>query len=138
MSNKPQVARAILVRDGLVLLLVRADHDANRPGDYDLPGGGIELTDDSIQFGMVREISEETGLTVALTDLREIEIQDFDQSNTHFERHVFWCHAPQGDIQLEQQEHSAYMWVDCDEALRLFKHPFYSKALKQLRLDKAI
>lgn len=136
MSSKKQVARAIIIRDGLVLLLVRADHDKDRPGDWDLPGGGIEPTDESVEHGMVREIAEETGLTVSIEDLHEIMVPEFNQEDTPFERHVFWCIAPNGNIQLEQQEHSDYRWVRADEALRLFRHPFYGKALEHLFENK--
>lgn len=49
-----------------VLLEKRPDHDYFRPGQWALPGGGLELDDGSAAKGCQREICEETGL-----DLRD-------------------------------------------------------------------
>lgn len=132
MSSKPKVARAILVWEGKVLLLVRSMDDETRPGDWDLPGGGIEAADISLVHGIVREITEETGIVISPDALHEITMSDFIQDFTPFERHVFWCASPHGNVQIDTREHSSFKWVPANEVLRLFRHPFYSKAIEHM------
>lgn len=56
--------------DGRVLL-VRASARSNTPGVWSLPGGGIEHGEHPAD-GVVREVAEETGLTVKVTGLRNV------------------------------------------------------------------
>jgi len=64
--NAKPCAGALVVRDGRVLLVKRA----NQPflGCWDIPGGFLE-EDEHPEAGAVREVREETGLDVRLTGL---------------------------------------------------------------------
>src|SRR5215475_9970817 len=53
---------AAIFRDGKVLIVRRARPPAN--GLYTLPGGGVELGE-TLEEAVVREVREETGLTIA-------------------------------------------------------------------------
>jgi 8-oxo-dGTP diphosphatase len=58
-KHSVSVAAAILDDDGRFLAIRRADN-----GRWEPPGGVLEL-DESIEEGLIREVAEETGLTVA-------------------------------------------------------------------------
>jgi len=60
---------AVVVDEGRVLL-VRRGHEPLK-GQWSLPGGLLELGE-SLEAGVVREISEETGLTVKPVELIEL------------------------------------------------------------------
>jgi 8-oxo-dGTP diphosphatase len=57
-KHSVSVAAAIIDDDGRFLVIRRADN-----GRWEPPGGVLEL-DESIEQGLVREVAEETGLTV--------------------------------------------------------------------------
>jgi 8-oxo-dGTP diphosphatase len=57
-KHSVSVAAAIIDDDGRFLAIRRADN-----GRWEPPGGVLEL-DESIQEGLIREVAEETGLTV--------------------------------------------------------------------------
>lgn len=65
-QNSKPCASAIVVRDGKVLLARRAIEPFK--GWWDLPGGFLELGEHP-EAGMVRELLEETGLTVRPAEL---------------------------------------------------------------------
>jgi 8-oxo-dGTP diphosphatase len=122
------VAKAYLVCDGKVLLLKRVITDPNRPGEWDLPGGGIEV-DEPLLVGLSREIFEETGLGLSPERLYELKPPGLISNQPHVDKHVFWATCQQWAIKLQADEHSEYGWFDPRDALRLFPHPFYSVGL---------
>ena len=83
--DRPYVAvSAAVVRDGRVLLVRRAQPPAH--GLFTLPGGAVEVGETLFQ-AVVREIQEETGLTVepvALAGHREVITRD---AENRVERH---------------------------------------------------
>jgi len=65
--QRPQLAvSAAIFRDGKVLLVRRARSPAK--GFYSLPGGRVEFGE-SLHTALVREIDEETGLTIEIVGL---------------------------------------------------------------------
>jgi len=83
--------QGILERDGRVLLARRANEP--RKGQWDLPGGFVEETEDAID-ALRREFREETGLDVEPVELMRIDIEPYDG------RHVFsvtWVVRADGD-----------------------------------------
>ena len=98
------VAAAIIDEHGRFLVIRRADN-----GQWEPPGGVLEL-DESIETGLVREVTEETGLTVrpvALTGVYKnmrrgivalvfrCEILDGDARTTRETREIAWLTPPQ-------------------------------------------
>ena len=69
-ENTKLLQKALLIADGKVLVLKRADDSFSRPGKWDLPGGNSEWPDsiDDLknphELDLLREIREETGLEV--------------------------------------------------------------------------
>ncbi|RMJ05371.1 8-oxo-dGTP diphosphatase [Marinobacter litoralis] len=64
------VAVAVIIRNGRVLIARRPDH-VHQGGLLEFPGGKVEQGE-SVQQALVREIEEETGLTVPLESLQPV------------------------------------------------------------------
>lgn len=66
MNNKllcKLVLSAIVMNNNKVLLLKRSDNEDSYPGYWELPGGKREPRE-SVEYGLIRECEEETGITV--------------------------------------------------------------------------
>jgi 8-oxo-dGTP diphosphatase len=66
----PIIGVGAVVIDGGRVLLVRRGHEPLK-GEWSLPGGALELGE-TLQQGVVREVLEETGLTVAPDGMVEV------------------------------------------------------------------
>ena len=82
-----EVAAAVLVRDGQVLLAQRRPEDM-LGGLWEFPGGKREAGE-SLEECLRRELEEELGLRVRVGE----ELAAFDHAYTHFQitLHAFWC-----------------------------------------------
>ncbi len=94
-------------RDGKVLVVRRAPNDT-RPGAYELPGGGVDLGE-TITHGAVRELQEETGLTVTKV-LGTFPGFDYMKSTSESARQINFLVEAAGDVQLSH-EHDHYLWI---------------------------
>jgi len=61
------VTRTIVVHDGKLLLIRRSESDSNS-GNYEFPGGMVDKGE-SLEQAAVRELVEETGISVSISDL---------------------------------------------------------------------
>lgn len=135
MPNSPIVAKSLVFHQDRVLLLVRADHDLNRPGDFDLPGGGVDVRDGTIAGAASREIYEETKLVISPDTLQEVALPaHFAQVGV--ERHVFIGIADTTNVTIDPREHKSYQWVALAEAIRMFQHPFYSPVMEYVLSER--
>ena len=67
-EDSKQVAKVILINDkDQVLMLKRSSYVDKFAGEWDLPGGHIQLGED-FEDGMRREVKEETGLSIGECD----------------------------------------------------------------------
>ena len=66
----PIIGVGAVVIDGGKVLLVRRGHEPLK-GEWSLPGGALELGE-TLQQGVVREVLEETGLTVVPAGIVEV------------------------------------------------------------------
>jgi 8-oxo-dGTP pyrophosphatase MutT (NUDIX family) len=55
--------KAVVLRDGKILLVRKSAEDPNQPGKWDLPGGRIKAGE-GVDSHLTREVLEETGLRV--------------------------------------------------------------------------
>jgi ADP-ribose pyrophosphatase YjhB (NUDIX family) len=112
-------ASAAVVRGGKVLVVRRASAPAN--GVFSLPGGVVE-TGETLHEAVVREVREETGLTiepVALAGFRETIVRDEDNRvERHFVILPFAARWLAGEPVLND-ELSEWRWVDQDELASL-------------------
>lgn len=134
-ASMVRTAKVFIVYKGTILLLRRDPNDRDRPGEYDLPGGGIDQGE-SLVTGLVREIKEEVGLSIAEEQLAEIPLPNTVAYHSSKERHAFIMTIEAGaspEIILSV-EHTEYAWTALADVNDVFPHPYYSVAL-QYALD---
>jgi len=114
-------AKVVIVKESEVLILRRSKNDHRYPGQYDLPGGGVEKGE-AIESTILREIEEETNLKVELGPI--IHAFDFDkdynlENGEKYEsfgkglRYIaFW---KSGEVKLSD-EHDEFLWLPFSEA----------------------
>jgi len=97
---RPSVAAIIPNDDGHVLLQRRSDN-----GLWGLPGGGVEIGE-SVSTAIVREVQEETGLTVMIerlvgvySDPRFQVVRYGDGNVVHYINTLFVCRIVGGTLQ---------------------------------------
>lgn len=88
----------VVIREGSVLLVQRASEPL--AGQWSLPGGGVELGE-TLEEAVVRELREETGLTVRLLELVEaferISRDESGRSRYHYVLLDYLCEPIGGD-----------------------------------------
>lgn len=134
------VAKA-LVRDahGQVLILVRSSRDEHRPGDFDLPGGGVELGE-SPAHAVAREVQEEAGLTAVSTRLLceapgHFDAKDsFDGQAHDIVRVLFLVEVASSEVVLSN-EHQGFLWVTPHEAAEKLSHTSWGPMLRTIQND---
>jgi 8-oxo-dGTP diphosphatase len=106
------VVKGVLLHDGRVLLLKRAADDVTGAGTWETVGGKIEFGED-IEAALIREIHEETGLTVTVGKI--LYATTFKTNPT---RQVvlltYLCRSESPIIQLSN-EHTDYRWAETDQ-----------------------
>jgi 8-oxo-dGTP pyrophosphatase MutT (NUDIX family) len=107
------IAKALLKNsDGKFLLLRRSKTHPNYPYHLDLPGGEVEMDEDT-DTAVVREIVEETGLVVGRDNLRLV----FDKI-VGDERGVLYESTLTKDNSISLSwEHDQYIWLTLEELL---------------------
>lgn len=96
-GRKRNRATVVLQRNGLTLLV--REHGVR---SYSLPGGGIERRE-SVLEAAIREIREETGLTVVQAEYL------FDHEGRVVMHNVVQARA-RGRVRLQRRELDAYLW----------------------------
>lgn len=111
MDNFRNAVKAFIVKDGSVLFLRRPSNDAHKPGEWDIPGGRIELGEDP-HTALHRELYEETGMAVDIN--MPISLHHFTRDDgQRIAMTIFWCSPKTTDIVLSE-EHEDYKWVSVD------------------------
>ena len=123
------VKAVVVNNDGKVLVLKRPEHEKSGAGKYDLPGGSIEYGED-IKPALTREIKEETGLEAEIGPV--IHVFDFEkgeggESATIGKGIRFLAHYKNGDVKLDEKEHSQFEWLEIDKAIEKFENKGFEK-----------
>src|SRR5260221_7947749 len=138
--NIKVVAKTVLINpSGELLLLRRSQTDTRRPGQWDFPGGNVE-EGEYIENACVREILEESGITVSANDLRlfwadadAIVPEVADATTLNIVWLFYRAKVPKTEPKLSY-EHDLSQWMDPAEALKVItyqRHPdMLSYALK--------
>lgn len=113
-----------------VLLIRRSATDERRPGEWDFPGGEVDPGEE-LTKGVTREIFEEAGLQVAPEKVRLIyaATQLYEDASESVTRLLFVAHVTDPVVTLSF-EHDAYQWLEVQDALTTFPHPFYGAGLQ--------
>ena len=112
-----KIAKAVIIKDNKVLILLRAGSEKNA-GRWDLPGGHLEEGEE-LKEGLLREVYEETGLTLS----EPIESL-YTKGNTSF----FKAEISPEDIKLSH-EHTEYKFISLEELPENISNRFI-KAIK--------
>lgn len=134
-------ARAVLMKDGKVLILKRASGNIRSADKYDLPGGGVERGE-NMEDALSREIQEETGLKVEIGPLLSISdsekdyaLEEENESNIKVFRKliIYLAFYKSGEVKLSD-EHQSFEWLDIEDAIKKFdeKDPFYARKKQTL------
>jgi 8-oxo-dGTP pyrophosphatase MutT (NUDIX family) len=127
------VAKTLIVNSANeVLVLRRHDNDDYRPGQWDLPGGQVDASEDP-QDGAIREAQEETGLT--LTNLRIVHVASRIHDDRQIVKTVFMTTAYDGILKLSF-EHSEARWIPIAELNRVALSDDYKHAARLLLQDQ--
>jgi len=111
MSYKPFALSAkVLIRDdnGHCLLLKRSMSSKGNPGKWDLPGGKVDAGE-SLEEGLLREVAEETGLTISL--LHVLGAAESETSAKKVAYLILEGRLESGQLRLSS-EHDDYTWAD--------------------------
>lgn len=94
--------------EGKILVLKRGDMDDHKPGVWETPGGGMDH-EQAPQEALLREILEETGLTVRVKE--PFNVFTFRKDTGEFKVGItFLCDFETGQVTLSH-EHSEYRWI---------------------------
>jgi 8-oxo-dGTP diphosphatase len=94
-----------------VLLIRRSLQSQGNPGKWDLPGGKIETGEDFFA-GLVREVAEETGLTIALEHV--LGATEFDLPDRMVATMIMRGSYLAGEVRLSS-EHIDHAWIDASQ-----------------------
>lgn len=102
------------------MVLKRSDKDDHKPGVWETPGGGIDH-EEAPQRALIREILEETGLTVTVQE--PFNVFAFRKDTGEFKVGItFLCDANPKAVKLSD-EHSEYRWINPKEFANLTSVP---------------
>jgi 8-oxo-dGTP diphosphatase len=116
------VAAAVVNLDGQVLAIRRRDN-----GHWEPPGGVLEL-DETIPAGLVREVREETGLTVEPDALTGI----YKNMRRGIVALVFRCHIVTGDL-APGHEAAEVRWLSPEQITEHMDEAYAARLLDALR-----
>jgi 8-oxo-dGTP diphosphatase len=127
------VARRGSDGDRKEFLLVRNSDRSGTPGVWSLPGGGVDHGEHPNDTA-IRETAAETGLSVALTGLRDVQADmralPHRGVTIHTDRLIYSGRVRGGSLrERHDQSTDLVRWVDLDEAKQLLLRPFTAIAL---------
>jgi 8-oxo-dGTP diphosphatase len=101
--------KAFVIENNKLLVIKRRPNDVHKPGQWDIPGGRLELGENPME-GLVRESMEEIG--VPITPIMPIDVHHFVREDKQkITMIIFLCSMPNNEIKLSE-EHTEYKWVD--------------------------
>lgn len=127
--NSKPCAEALVMQKKRVLLAQRAVEPFK--GYWDIPGGFLEAGEDP-EKGVRRELAEETGLEIRVTDLLGIYIDSYGQDN-YFTLNVCYIAEPLGGELRAMDDVAALKWFALDELPNEFAFKHQNQVMKDLK-----
>jgi 8-oxo-dGTP diphosphatase len=115
-SIEHQIYTLCMVQHGDKVLLIKRPDRLGYPG-YVAPGGKVEFPE-SIVEGAVREVKEETGLTVTNLIFKGIDEYVNPKEKVRYMVFNYWTDTFEGEL-LEHPPEGELVWVPIDEAVNL-------------------
>ena len=115
-DNPPTTVQAWIERDGEYLILRRNEEPF--AGEWDLPGGFVEMGEDPAQ-AVVREVLEETGLNVSPIEIIGAFTSAYGSTGRHTVDVAYLCRLDGGDFELDLGEKSDATWASLGEMPKL-------------------
>ena len=118
--NKSKIlmtSRGIIRKGNDLLLVQRALDDTYEPGLWEFPGGKVDPGED-LNESLKRELKEETGLDVVISDPLFFWDEEIKKEKYAHLRHVvlfFECNAPINARVSMSEEHDKYVWQTMEE-----------------------
>ena len=114
MPHKPFALSAKVVirnNEGECLLLKRAMNSKNNPGKWDLPGGKVDAGE-NLEHGLLREVVEETGLTISLQCV--LGAAEYESPTNRVAYLILEGLIQSGRVRLSS-EHDDFTWVSRED-----------------------
>jgi len=105
--------KALIVKEGRILLLREARYDeGTNEGKWDVPGGRI-LPEESLSEGLMREVREESGLEIRQGDVLSVSetFPVIKGEPSHIVRIHYLAEYKSGEVVLSK-DHDVYEWVE--------------------------
>ena len=117
-GKRKEIASVVCVNDDQqILILRRSETEKHKAHFWDLPGGHIDPSDDSLEAGVVRELQEEAGLKVSVGDLIYVTKRELHKAT----RYTFVTTKWTGEINLKPNpktdilEYDDHKWATIEE-----------------------
>jgi len=125
------VKTIVLNPQGQVLLLRRSLTDMRRPGEWDLPGGGVDDVED-FALAACRELMEEAGIEVPARHmhLAYAATDWYEDTSVSANRFLFVTQLANDVIVRLSKEHDEFKWVDVETAVNEFTHEVYVRGIR--------
>ena len=129
MSVKPfALSVKVIIRDdeGRILLLKRSMSSKGNPGKWELPGGKVD-PGEGFEEALIREVAEETGLTISLS-----RVAGAAESETNQKRIAYLIlegRLEEGKVRLSP-EHEEFRWVHPPELSAIDVSPQFRPILQ--------
>ena len=97
-----------------LLLLRRAPTDTH-PNEWEVPGGGVDPTDESLLHAVAREVFEEAGIEVTSVD-GFVGYTEFKSSKgLRIRKFSFVVSVGAGEVKTDEREHSEARWCTWED-----------------------
>lgn len=125
---------AAVERDGKFLVLKRSEEKDFAPNAWEVITGRVE-EEESPRDGILREISEETGLSAEI--VMPIDTGFFYRGGKEFPMVFvsYWCRYTEGDVSLSW-EHDQFKWATIEEIMEEPTMNHFYKMFERIRMLK--
>lgn len=97
-----------------LLLLRRAPTDSH-PNKWEVPGGGVDPTDESVLHAVAREVFEEAGLEVTSVDGFPGYTEFRSSKGRRIRKYSFVVSVGEGEVKTDEREHSEARWCTWED-----------------------